>query len=55
MSENRTTILIRNATVVVTMDAQRREIPDGAVVVTGNAIRWVGPTSEMPAELADAI
>ncbi len=40
--------LIRNAAMLVTMDAQRREIPDGALLIEGNAITWAGPTSELP-------
>ena len=42
------TLLIRNARVVVTMDATRREIADGAVFIRGNVIEAVGPSSELP-------
>jgi len=42
------TLLLRNATVVVTMDEERREIKDGAVLVEGNVIQAVGHTSELP-------
>lgn len=47
------TTVIRNAAMLVTMDAQRREIPDGALVIQDNAIRWVGKTADLPPALAD--
>jgi 8-oxoguanine deaminase len=47
------TTLIRNATMLVTMDAQRREIADGALVVEDNVITWVGTTAELPAEAVE--
>jgi 8-oxoguanine deaminase len=37
--------LFRNAALVITMDEQRREIPDGAVVVRDREIVAVGPTA----------
>jgi 8-oxoguanine deaminase len=48
------TLLLRNATIVVTMDEERREIADGAVLVEGNVIQAVGPTLELPA-VADRV
>ncbi len=48
------TLLITNATCLVTMDAQRREIADGAIFVRDRAIEWVGPTADLPPALADA-
>lgn len=54
LSENSRPLLLRHADVLVTMDAQRREIADGAVVVEGPAIAWVGATSELPAAWRDA-
>ena len=48
------TLLIRNAMVVVTMDAQRREIADGAVLVRGNRIEQVGASADLPTT-ADAV
>ncbi len=45
-----TTLLIDNARLVATMDADRREIPDGSVLIEDGVIRWVGPAGE----LADA-
>ena len=42
------TLLIRNARLLVTMDAQRREIADGAVFVRDNVIEAVGRTDALP-------
>ena len=46
------TILIQNATMLVTMDAERREIGDGALLVGNHRIEWVGLTSDLQPELA---
>ncbi|MBT9489920.1 MAG: 8-oxoguanine deaminase [Rubrivivax sp.] len=43
------TLLIHHAQLLVTMDAQRREIADGAVFVRDNAIEAVGRSDELPA------
>ncbi|SCK44039.1 Cytosine/adenosine deaminase [Variovorax sp. HW608] len=48
-------LIVRHADVLVTMDAARREIPDGAVVAEGPAIAWVGPSAELPPAYADAV
>ena len=48
------TLLIRNAHLLVTMDAARREIVDGAVFVRDNVIEAVGASSILPAK-ADVI
>ncbi len=48
------TLLIKNARVVVTMDAQRREIPNGAVFVRDHAIEAVGTTDQLP-QTADEV
>jgi 8-oxoguanine deaminase len=48
------TLLIRNARMLVTMDAQRREIRGGGVFVRDNVIEAVGPTADLPS-LADEI
>ena len=45
--------LIENATMLVTMDAQRREIAGGALVIEDHAVAWVGATAELPAEARD--
>lgn len=42
--------LFQNAALVVTMDEQRREIPDGAVVVRDREIVAVGPSAEIVPE-----
>jgi cytosine/adenosine deaminase-related metal-dependent hydrolase len=43
------TLLVKNADVVVTMDAARREIRNGGLFVSDNRIVAVGPTAELPA------
>ncbi len=48
------TLLIRHATLLVTLDDDRRRIPDGGLFIRDNAIEAVGPTSELP-EAADRI
>ena len=47
-----TTLLIESADVVVTMDAMRREIRGGSVVVRGDAIETVGTDAEVAAWIA---
>ena len=42
------TLLARNADVLVTMDARRREIRGGGVYVEGSAIVAVGTSDELP-------
>ncbi len=49
-----TTLLIRNAEVLVTMDDQRREIPGGGLFIRDGFIEQVGRTEELPAQ-ADEI
>ena len=49
-----TTTLIRHAHILVTMDPQRREIPDGGLFIRDNVIEQVGPTETLPGE-ADRI
>lgn len=44
-----TRTLIQHAEAIVTMDAERREIRDGAIVVQDNSIEWVGATTDLPA------
>jgi 8-oxoguanine deaminase len=48
------TTLIKNAQIVVTMDASRREIPDGGIFIQDNVIRQVGPSAELP-DTADRV
>jgi 8-oxoguanine deaminase len=48
------TLLARHATVLVTMDGQRREIPDGGLFVRDGFIEQVGLTATLP-DTADEI
>jgi 8-oxoguanine deaminase len=48
------TLLIRNARLLVTMDAGRREIEGGAVFVRGHAIEAVGASTDLP-QTADEV
>jgi cytosine/adenosine deaminase-related metal-dependent hydrolase len=48
------TLLVRNATLLVTMDAQRRELRGGGVFARDGVIEAVGPTAELPA-MADTV
>ncbi len=48
------TLLIRHARLLVTHDAQRREIADGAVFIRGPAIEAVGRSADLP-DTADEI
>mgnify|MGYP000240226978 CR=1 FL=1 len=50
-----TTLLIRNARLLVTMDAQRREIEDGAVFMRGGIIEAVGASTALPATADEVI
>lgn len=49
------TLLIRHARLLATMDAQRREIADGAVFVRDNVIEAVGRSAELPATADEVI
>jgi 8-oxoguanine deaminase len=44
-----TTLLVRHADVLVTMDGARRELNDGGLFVRDGLIEQVGPTAELPA------
>jgi 8-oxoguanine deaminase len=48
------TLLIKNATLLVTMDDQRREIPGGGIFAENGFITQVGPTAELP-QTADQV
>lgn len=43
------TLLVHHAERLVTMDAGRREIADGAVFARGGVIEAVGPSDSLPA------
>ncbi len=49
------TLLVKHAQVLVTMDDQRREIPDGALLIRDNLIESVGPTAELPPDVGERI
>jgi 8-oxoguanine deaminase len=42
------TMLVKNASMLVTMDDQRREIPGGGLFIRDNVIEQVGKTAELP-------
>lgn len=50
-----TITLIKNARLLLTMDEQRREISDGALLIQDNIIRWVGTTTELETMPTDQI
>lgn len=50
-----TTLLLKNIHTLVTMDAARREISDGALYVRDGVIQAVGTLDEIPAQAADEI
>ena len=50
-----TTLLIKNARVVVTMNPQREEIVNGAVFIRDNVIEQVGPSSALPQSADEVI
>lgn len=41
-------LVVRHADVLVTMDAARREIADGGLLIRDGFIEWVGPTAALP-------
>ncbi len=43
-------ILIQHADMLVTMDRERREIRDGAILMRDNVIDWVGPAADLGPE-----
>lgn len=43
-----TTLLVRHAHILVTMDSHRREIPDGGLFIRDGFIEQVGPSTELP-------
>jgi len=50
-----TTLLIRNARLLVTMDDARREIANGGLFVRDNVIEAVGPSDELPTTADEVI
>lgn len=49
------TLLIKNARVLVTMDAERREIADGALFIRDNVIEQVGNSADLPSNADEII
>ena len=49
------TLLVKNASILVTMDASRRELRDGGLFIRAGRIEQVGPTSELPAEADEVL
>ncbi len=49
------TLLVRNATLLITMDDARRKISDGALFTRDNIIEQVGPTTELASLQADRV
>lgn len=50
-----TTLLVHHAAVVVTMDDQRREIPDGGLFIRDGFIEQVGPSASLPASADETL
>ena len=48
------TLLVRHATLLATMDDARREIADGAVFIRDHVIEAVGSTADLPSS-ADVV
>lgn len=49
------TLLLQNADIIVTMDADRREIAHGSVFIRNNVIEAVGPADALPQTADEAI
>src|SRR4051812_29663061 len=49
------TLLVKNATVLATMDADRREIPGGGLFIRDGKIERVGPTAELPGDADEVL
>lgn len=48
-------MLVKNATVVVTMDSNRHEISDGGLYIEEGIIKHVGPTGSLPKTAEDVL
>ena len=55
MIERTSRLVLRHADVLVTMDDQRREIRDGALVAAGGVVEWVGDSRELGTLHADVM
>lgn len=50
-----TTLLVRNATLLVTMDDRRREISDGGLFIRDGFIEQVGSSADLPASADEVL
>lgn len=50
-----TTLLLKNADILVTMDTARREIPGGGVFIRDGIIEAIGPSSDLPTEADEVV
>ncbi len=48
-----TTLCVKNATVIATMDGQTNDIPDGTILIEDNRIHWLGPAAALDRWLAE--
>ena len=49
------TLLVKNATIIVTMNKQDRELKDAAIFVRDGLIEQIGPLSEKPREADEVL
>ena len=49
------TLLLKRADLLVTMDDQERAIPHGGLLVRDGVIEWVGPMDDLPPEQSAAV
>lgn len=49
------TLLVRNATLMATMDEQRREIEDGGLFIRDGFIEQVGPSADLPTQADEVL
>lgn len=50
-----TSLLVKNAAILVTMDDHRREIPGGGLFIRDGFIQQVGPTSQLPVDADEVL
>ena len=50
-----TTLLVRNAHILVTMDSERREISGGGLFIRDGSIEAAGPTAELPSSAEEVL
>ena len=49
------TLLVRDASLVATLDDERSEVPDASILVRGNRIEAIGPASALPRSADDVV